>query len=107
MSTIVDLLPTLIKKTQQRKLAWQVGDDTSVWLKIGENIIQVESYSTSRANLIKVQVRNSDGTVVDEMMSDDDDLSWDSYFSLFSMARRTALKSDEIVSDIISRLEKI
>ena len=101
MALISDLVQFVLQKTKDGKLQWEVLGDDFYQAPIGDNVVTIDS----QRRTYSFTVRNSLGQIVDRLdavFGEGDILE-----SLFNMARRQALKTDEILEDMMTNLRKL
>ena len=113
---ILKLVSKLIELTKEDKLAWEETGNRNIYLaKIDKANVLVGKSGSDVYGGYTLQIIDESGHVVDGALalyaSRDTDRAafsrWDFLQSLYDLARRSALKSDKVVSDLLSTLEAI
>ncbi len=108
LETRYNMLATLLRKTKEDKLEWEVGPlSESFYSKIGENSVGIRQVRDD----FYLVIYNADGEAVEEIS--DPEFSNDGRTGAFNLmkelfisAKRNALGTERIVSNIIAELEK-
>lgn len=110
MTELSELVPIIHEKTVNRKINWQMNGETSVWYRIGENLLVIDSgIDFDDDPYLDIDIRNSDGKIV-ESTRYFRSLGLPEYHMLaeiLAKAKRLALNIDVIVDDIKGRLLKL
>lgn len=113
-SKLHNLLEAAVSKTEAGKLDWLVFDDESFRTKIGSGFLHIQRGTTelssdgetfSPYDTYTIQISDSQGRVVAEAQAvqnrDDARLC----NRLFEAARKSALKSDHVIDDMLRTLQ--
>ena len=97
------LIDRLIARTNANAISWEEAPLSGAFeVNLPQNSIRI---SRDRTNDPKIQVFNEFGTLVEEI----DSLQMDDYYAkmneLHEIARRRALKSEEVIKEILEYLE--
>jgi hypothetical protein len=112
------LITRLTELTAQQKVAWQETAREDTYLApLGKFIVTVGRAAAGAYGGYLLQINDNHGRTVEEALGrlvGPDSPSyqvvlqeWERLRSLHELARRSALKSDEVVSDLLSSLEQI
>jgi hypothetical protein len=112
MRSLEDLLPRLTQATEAKKMQW---DSNGVGFRcaIGERVISVWSWSsqdsleTSGISVNLMSDASVRATLLDAIVVDEYDSKYPQVEKLFSAARRSALKVDDVIAEIAGELDKL
>ncbi|UYO42747.1 hypothetical protein KQX63_15200 [Rhodopseudomonas palustris] len=111
MKTLEDLLPKLIKSTEDKKLTWIVSS-TGFECHIGNQDVKTWAWfdEGSETNFVTVQLRagpDFNPTILDSVTAGDFESNYNIVSSLHSAARRSAHNVDAIIENISDKLDKL
>lgn len=102
---MISLLRKLLSKTRESGLQWQEDPfEDAFYATIAGSAIYVKSIE----NKITIELRNTSGTILDNVSDDDSALEYEDRLSvreLFELARRYALGTDDVIDKVISELD--
>lgn len=109
----INFIKSLVEKTQQKKLSWEIESPSQLRTNIGEMTIFLEKSRGRNGDLISVRIENSNRTI--DVITDEDfaetDLMETEYESSFSImnkfytnARRQALGADDALLYLLGKL---
>jgi hypothetical protein len=102
MADTPDLAGLILEKTQEGKLTWERLSSGAFATIIGRSNIVVDQTKNSN---IMMRITNEDGLVV-ETLSSHDRLD-QTLEELYELARRRALRVDEVLSEIKQSLDRL
>ena len=104
MTTLTDLIPILLQKTEEGKIDWEQLSTTSYFARFGD--LTVES-SSSKGDTF-VALRNEEGTILEGASYGGTQPPIDGFIKrLFDSAKRRALKIDDAINILKDSLEKL
>ncbi len=115
---IVKLVSKLTELSKDDKVAWQESGTVNTYLaQIGKAFVTVGKSGSDSYSWYSIQVIDDNGRTVDGATapytslaagtSQSSFLNWNALRSLYELARRRALQSEKVVSDLLSTLEAI
>lgn len=115
-SKLSDLIEASLDRTEAGKLVWESFDSESFHAQIGSSgglhiqrgstqvTIGVEDSQLHRVTTYSVQVSDHEGRVVTDAEVVEGDAAFRSCHNLFLAARKNALQSDRVLSDMLESL---
>lgn len=110
VSTLYDMLPTILEVTSSKKLEWHVDPSGGYFFQAGKNIVNVWDRSEQDEDVTGFGIRllNEKKNVIDYIDSSYTNNKIDDYLSaIFYMARRSALDVENIIEDVYNTLSKL
>lgn len=113
---ITKLVSKLTELSKNDKVAWQESGTKNTYIaQIGKAFVTVGMSSSEPYGWYSLQVADDNGRIVDGVTApyagrgaiDSSFHDWDALHSLYELARRRALQSERVVSELISSLEAI
>jgi hypothetical protein len=106
------LIEKLTDLTRADKIYWQETADENTFLTgVGHSVVTVGRLNSSAAAPYLIKILDSTGKTIEEALvlvnPDVGVQDWDRLRTLHELARRNAMKSDKVVSDLLSSLEAI
>lgn len=106
------LVNKLISVTDKGIRNWSVtSDDSKFTMDIGINGVMIRyftawaGYDEMEENVVRLEIINSNGEVVDGFSVGENDGGFNEIYSLYEKARRNALRIDKTISDLIRDLD--
>ncbi|MGA3202083.1 MAG: hypothetical protein ABSF12_06275 [Bryobacteraceae bacterium] len=101
------LIEKLTDLTSRDKVAWQdTADENTFLTAVGQSVVTVGRARSDAMAPCFIRILDDTGKVIEEAL-DTDIQDWNRLRTLHELARRNALKSDKVVSDLLSSLEAI
>jgi hypothetical protein len=113
---ITKLVSKLTELSKEEKVAWQEAGTKNTYLaQIGKAFVTVALSSSEPYGWYSLQVADDTGRIVDSASApyagrgamDSSLQNWEALRNLYELARRRALQSEKVVSDLLSTLEAI
>lgn len=112
MKSLDTLIPRLKQATLDGKLKWGKDQWSAYTCTLGKTSIKVWNWSSPEDDTTGVSVNlyrgnSSNGEVLDAVIADQFDSAYANVFELYSVARRSALNVDAVISEIEDELDKL
>ena len=110
-----DLVDKLQNATEERKITWEkTSSENGYFAEIGVNSVTVNYIpGHSLAILggeiserVSLALRNKDGDVIDEVKAETNNYDFHSLYKLYESARRSCLKVEETIDEMLANLDK-
>lgn len=101
MSSIDEILPILHRKTVNKKIEWKLSGDNEIFIRIGENIIEIDEISDDEGGFVeRIALRNKEGKLLEVKSYAFGTEKGNMLEEIFTSGKRASLRIDEILDDI-------
>jgi hypothetical protein len=103
MKSVVDILDTVQKLTEEGKLVWESSSPTHFEVGLGKNKLTVWTWTDENDGSDGVSIalaRADTGKTLDFVNANEFSVKYEKYMNIFSVARRSAFKIDEEITQI-------
>jgi hypothetical protein len=108
MRSIEDLVVPLVDATLAGNLVWEDGGLT-FWTTLSPYVVHVWSGTNEGdgSAFVSVALYDQSERMLDQLSADEYQPNYDVLHNLFRLARRSANNIEEVVGDVMSRLQKL